>query len=175
MGSGPACTCHHLSLNCPATLAFSSPVGHSPQPQHPAPCALVLGLSTHLDTRLALAFPLGLSSKVTCSERPPRTAVSKPAPLSPHPFFDFYFFPTPGLLVLACLSLAGPPCFLLYSTSCRSTRCICPTLAPTPWSLCGWGLPTQVRLGELSPYMPWAAPGTLALQITPGKLSQALP
>lgn len=107
------------------------------------PVSLALGLSSHLDTRLALAFPLGFSSKVTSSEKTPRTTVSKPAPLSPHPFSDFYFFPVPGLLVLACLSLAGPPCFLLSSTSCRSTRVYASALPwPTlPGASAGGGCP----------------------------------
>lgn len=47
------------------------------------------------------------------------------------------------------------PRFLLYPTSCQGQGCVCPTPAPTPWSLCRWGLPTQVRLAEPSPYTPW--------------------
>ena len=100
VGSGPGCTCHH----CPSAVRPHGPsrrpwdTAHSLSTLHPVP--LTLGLSAHLDTRLALAFPLGLSSKVTSSERPPRTAASKPAPLSPHPLFDFYFFPAPGTVSL---------------------------------------------------------------------------
>ena len=102
---------------------------------------LTLGLSAHLDTRLALAFPLGLSSKVTSSERPPRTAASKPAPLSPHPFFDVYFFPAPGLLVLACLCLAGPRASFSTPQAAGAQGCVCPALAPLPGAFVGGGCP----------------------------------
>ena len=94
--------------------------------------------------------------------------------MPPRRFPDCYFFPAPGLLVLALQCLAGPPLpSLPYELP--SARVPLPYPAPTPWSLCRWGLPAQVSAAEPSPFMPWAAPGTLALQITSGKLSQALP
>lgn len=68
-----------------------------------------------------------------------------------------------------------PPCFLLYSTSCRSARVRLPCPGPHSREPLWVGAAHTGRVGGLSPCMPWAAPGTLGLQITPGKLSQALP
>ena len=88
--------------------ALLSAMGPCPEPWHPHPGPSVLAFSSHLDTRLALAFPLGLFSKVTSSEGPPRTAVSKPAPCLP---------PLPRLLLL---SSAWPP------SPCLSVPCWSP-------------------------------------------------
>lgn len=102
--------------------------------------------------------------------------MSKPAPVPPHRFPDFYFFLAPGLLVLACPSLAGRPASFSILRVAKGKGASALPPPPLPGAFAGGGClhrsdwPNRVptRLG-------WAAPGTLSLQITSGKLSQALP